>query len=206
MDLLHALRQGVRGILRGVAARFLEGCEGHHQGVVELLQAFQVPYDDFAQGGGLIAEHEPFVQLFFVFHEEKGRFGVVHDKLNLLPGIGGINPDGYAAGALHGHVSQHPFGAVVTDDANAIARLQSHVDQSRSNLSNLFEVGLPGYVAPQAECFLAQGDPVWLARHRLLENLGGRIGRRHITSTAVCVSTVGSPWPTFQPACRDKIL
>jgi hypothetical protein len=115
----HAPGKGARVLLQSAAARLEQGLKCHDHGILELLQSFQIPYDDLAQGGGLLPEHEPLVQLLLVFHEKKGGLGVIHDVLHLLPGIGGIDAHGNAPGALHRHIGPDPLGAVVPDDAHA---------------------------------------------------------------------------------------
>ena len=63
----------------------------------------------------------------------------------------------------------------VANDGRAIAAFKPHGHQGAGDMPDVFEIRVPGNVVPQAEFFLAHGDPITPPGHRSFESYRNRL-------------------------------
>jgi len=70
LNLVHAFFNEVRVFFKLLSPQFQKFFKGHHQGILEMAEPFQVPHNDLFQQGRPVSEAQPLVELLFVFHEK----------------------------------------------------------------------------------------------------------------------------------------
>lgn len=178
--------------------------EGHHHRVLEVPETLQIPHHNLFEMRCLIAEIQPLVQLLLVFDKEAARLGVFDHVFHLRPGIGRIDPHGDPARALDPQIDDHPFGAVVADDGDALPLLKPHRDEGGRHPAGPPIVLVPGDVVPDAVLLLPEGCSRAVAFDRRLEHGRDCLLGQCVISSAFCVSSVDTPWPMPRSGCPCK--
>ena len=158
-ELDHPLERA--GVLRLVAdADLQEVLEGHHLLVLEGVQPLGIEDDDLHELGTAGAYREDLVELLLVRGEEEARAAVVHDVLDLLGGVGRVDPVRDGADRERPEVRVEPFRAVVGHDRDHVAGAQAERDQAQADVLRPLAVLAPADRAPDAEVLLAHGHAV----------------------------------------------
>ena len=158
-DLDHSIeRAGVFGLV--AEPDLQEVLERQHLLVLEGVQPLRIEDDDLHELGAAGADLEDLVELLLVRGEEEARAAVVHDVLDLLGGVGRVDPVRDGADRERPEVRVEPFRAVVGHDRDHVARAQAERDQAQADVLRPLAVLAPADRAPDAEVLLAHGHAV----------------------------------------------
>ena len=119
-----------------------------------------VDADDLHQvgqaGGVLVHGVEHLVDLLLVAADHELAVRVVHDVLQLRPRVGGVDADHNATDGLRRQVGEHPVGAVLAGNGQAVPLFESEGLQAVSEAASGLQIVLPGHPVPDAVILLAK--------------------------------------------------
>ena len=142
------------------AAQFIEIIDEHHPIVAKGLQPLIFQHNDLLDHWQGVPHFEIFIQLLFVFHDQKAGRAINANMFKLGRRVSRINAIGYAAAAHNRHVEKQPFLAVFGNNRNDIAGLQPHMHHRRAQFTRMVVIFVPAKFIPTAELFLAHGEAV----------------------------------------------
>ena len=142
------------------AAQFVNIVNEHDFVVLEGFQTFIFQHDDFLNHGQGIAHFQIFIELLFILDDKKARRAIHANMLNLRRRVCRVNAIGNTTTTHNRHIEEQPFFAILGNNRDNLAGLQSHLHQGCADFSRALIIIIPAKAVPNAEFFFTHGQTV----------------------------------------------
>ena len=142
------------------AAQVIDIIHEHDFVVLKGFQPFIFQHDNLFDFRQRSPHFEIFIQLLFIFDDQKARRAIDTNMLDLHRRVCRVHAIGNAATAHNRHIEKQPFFAVFSNDGHHIARLQPHLHQGSTDFARALIIIVPAKAVPNTEFLFAHCQAV----------------------------------------------